>query len=209
MMERIERISGNIVDIVKQRIYPATLTVSEGRISRIAEEPQTYEHYIIPGFIDAHIHIESSMLTPSEFARAAVIHGTVGAVCDPHEIANVMGTDGVGYMIEDGASVPFRFLWGAPSCVPATSFETAGARIDADQMKELFEEKRAGFLSEVMNVPGVLQGNPDLMAKINLAKSFAVPIDGHAPGLRGEGLKRYIGAGISTDHECISYSEAL
>jgi adenine deaminase len=208
-MERIGRISGNIVDIVKQRIYPGTLTVSNGRISRITEEPQSCQHYIIPGFIDAHIHVESSMLTPSEFARVAVIHGTVGAVSDPHEIANVMGTDGVRYMVEDGASVPFRFFWGAPSCVPATSFETSGARLGADQIRELFEEKRAGFLSEVMNVPGVLQGDPDLMAKINLAKSFAVPIDGHAPGLRGEGLKRYIGAGISTDHECVAYSEAL
>ncbi|MBW1692205.1 MAG: adenine deaminase [Deltaproteobacteria bacterium] len=208
-METITRISGNIVDIVKGRIYPGTLEVSDGRISRITQERERYGEYIIPGFIDSHIHVESSMLTPSEFARIAVIHGTVGAVCDPHEIANVMGVDGLRYMAEDGASVPFKFFWGAPSCVPATGFETSGARIDAAQMKALFEEERVGFLSEVMDVPGVLHGDPDLAAKINVAKSFHKPIDGHAPGLRGEALKRYIGAGISTDHECVTYAEAM
>jgi len=208
-METIERISGNIVDIIEGRIYPGTLQVSGGRISVITQERERYRGYIIPGFIDSHIHIESSMLTPSEFTRVAAIHGTVGAVCDPHEIANVMGAEGVSYMAEDGALVPFRFFWGAPSCVPATPFETSGARLGADQMRELFEKGRVGFLSEVMNVPGVLQGDPDLMAKINLAKSFHKPIDGHAPGLRGDALKRYIGAGISTDHECVDYSEAM
>lgn len=209
MMDAITRISGNIVDILKERIYPGTLEVSRGRISRITQEHERYREYIVPGFIDAHIHIESSMLTPSEFARVAVIHGTVGAVCDPHEIANVMGVDGVRYMVDDGTSVPFKFFWGAPSCVPATAFETSGARIDAHQMKTLFETKSVGFLSEVMNVPGVLQGDPDLTAKINVAKSFNKAIDGHAPGLGGEALKQYIGAGISTDHECVDYSEAL
>jgi adenine deaminase len=209
MMETIERISGNIVDIIEGRIYPGTIQVSGSRITMIARERERRRGYIIPGFIDAHIHIESSMLTPSEFARIAAVHGTVGAVCDPHEIANVMGADGVSYMAEDGASVPFRFFWGAPSCVPATPFETSGARLGADQIRALFEEKKVGFLSEVMNVPGVLEGDPDLMAKINLAKSFHKPIDGHAPGLRGEALKRYIGAGISTDHECVEYSEAM
>jgi adenine deaminase len=208
-MESIGRVSGNIVDIVNRRIYPGTLEVSGGRISRITEGRERRREYIVPGFIDAHIHIESSMLTPSEFARVAVTHGTVGAVCDPHEIANVMGMDGVRYMVEDGASVPFKFSWGAPSCVPATSFETSGARIDADQVKALFEKEGVGFLSEVMNVPGVLEGDPELMAKLDLAKSFEKPIDGHAPGLKGEELKRYIRAGISTDHECVDYSEAL
>jgi adenine deaminase len=209
VIKTIERISGNIVDIIEGRIYPGTLAVSGGRISMITQEREPYREYIIPGFIDSHIHIESSMLTPSEFARVAVTHGTVGAVCDPHEIANVMGADGVRYMAEDAALVPFRFFWGAPSCVPATSFETSGARLGADQMRELFEKGRVGFLSEVMNVPGVLQGDPDLMAKLDLAKSFHKPIDGHAPGLRGDALKRYIGAGISTDHECVEYSEAM
>lgn len=209
MIDSVNRISGNIVDIVKRHIFPGTLEILNGRIARIIADQEAYPTYIIPGFIDSHIHIESSMLTPSEFARAAVIHGTVGAVCDPHEIANVMGVDGVRYMMEDGASVPFKFFWGAPSCVPATTFETSGARIDADQMEALFEKERVGFLGEVMNVPGVLQGDPELIAKIDLAKSFSRVIDGHAPGLGGEALKRYIGAGISTDHECVSYSEAL
>ena len=205
----IRRVSGNIVDVVGAKIFPGTLEINDGRITRIGRETKAYPTYIIPGFIDAHIHIESSMLTPSEFARAAVIHGTVAAVCDPHEIANVMGVDGIRYMIDDGASVPFKFFWGAPSCVPATAFETSGARIDADQMKALFEKKSVGFLSEVMNVPGVLEGDRDLIAKIDLAKSFNKVIDGHAPGLGGEALKRYIGTGISTDHECVTYSEAL
>jgi len=208
-METIERMSGNIVDIIEGKVYPGTLQVSCGRISMITQEQESYREYLIPGFIDSHIHIESSMLTPSEFARIAAVHGTVGAVCDPHEIANVMGADGVSYMAEDGASVPFRFFWGAPSCVPATPFETSGARLDADQMRELFEKGKVGFLSEVMNVPGVLQGDPDLMAKLEVAKSFHKPIDGHAPGLRGDALKRYVGAGISTDHECVEYSEAM
>ena len=208
-MDTITGISGNIFDILKGRIYPGTVEVSRGRISRITQERERYREYIVPGFIDAHIHIESSMLTPSEFARIAVTHGTVGAVCDPHEIANVMGVDGVRYMVDDGTSVPFKFFWGAPSCVPATAFETSGWRIDADQVKALFEKESVGFLSEVMNVPGVLQGDHDLLAKINLAKSFNKVIDGHAPGLRGKELEKYISSGISTDHECFSKSEAL
>jgi len=208
-METIERMSGNIVDIIEGKVYPGTLLVSDSRIRMITQEQESYREYLIPGFIDSHIHIESSMLTPSEFARIAAVHGTVGAVCDPHEIANIMGADGVSYMAEDGASVPFRFFWGAPSCVPATPFETSGARLDADQMRELFEKGKVGFLSEVMNVPGVLQGDPDLMAKLEVAKSFHKPIDGHAPGLRGDALKQYVGAGISTDHECVEYSEAM
>jgi adenine deaminase len=209
MMDAISRISGNIVDIVDGRIYPGTVEVLNGRISRLTEERETYSEYIIPGFIDAHIHIESSMLTPYEFARAAVVHGTVGAVCDPHEIANVMGVDGVRYMVEDGASVPFKFFWGAPSCVPATAFETSGARIDASQVRVLLEMKQVRCLSEMMNVPGVLDGDPEVMAKINLAKSFKKVIDGHAPGLKGKALKRYTRAGISTEHECVTYDEAL
>jgi len=209
MIDSVNRISGNIVDIVKRDVFPGTLEIVNGRISRIVAEQKTYPTYVIPGFIDSHIHIESSMLTPSEFARLAVIHGTVGAMCDPHEIANVMGIDGVRYMMEDGTSVPFKFFWGAPSCVPATAFETSGARIDADQTKALFEKESVGFLSEVMNVPGVLQGDPDLLAKIDLAKSFNKVIDGHAPGLGGGELEKYIRCGISTDHESFSRSEAL
>ena len=209
MIDSINRISGNIVDIVNRNIFPGTIEFLNGRISRIINEQEVYSTYIIPGFIDAHIHIESSMLTPSEFGRVAVIHGTVGAVCDPHEIANVMGVDGVRYMMEDGASVPFKFFWGASSCVPATSFETAGARIDADQVELLLKMDRVRCLSEMMNFPGVLNNDPDVIAKINLAKSYKKVIDGHAPGLRGEELERYILSGISTDHESTSKSEAL
>jgi len=209
MRDSINRISGNVVDIVRRDIFPGTVEISNGRISRIIPDQKEYATYIIPGFIDAHIHIESSMLTPSEFARAAVIQGTVGAICDPHEIANVLGVDGVRYMMEDGASVPFKFFWGAPSCVPATTHETAGARIDPSQVETLLKMDKVRCLSEMMNVPGVLGNDPDVVAKINLAKSYKKVIDGHAPGLRGEALGKYIHAGISTDHECIRYSEAL
>jgi len=209
MRDSINRISGNVVDIVRRDIFPGTVEISNGRISRIIPDQKGYATYIIPGFIDAHIHIESSMLTPSEFARAAVIQGTVGAICDPHEIANVLGVDGVRYMMEDGASVPFKFFWGAPSCVPATTHETAGARIDPSQVETLLKMDKVRCLSEMMNVPGVLGNDPDVVAKINLAKSYKKVIDGHAPGLRGEALGKYIHAGISTDHECIRYSEAL
>jgi adenine deaminase len=209
MIDTISRISGNIVDIVNRKIFAGTVEISDGKISRIIEDQGEYATYIIPGFIDAHIHIESSMLTPYEFARAAVIHGTVGAVGDPHEIANVMGVDGVRYMVEDGASAPFKFFWGAPSCVPATTFETSGARIDASQVKVLLEMKQVRCLSEMMNVPGVLDGDPEVMAKINLAKSSKKVIDGHAPGLKGKALERYARAGISTEHECVTCDEAL
>ncbi|MBW2339555.1 MAG: adenine deaminase [Deltaproteobacteria bacterium] len=206
----ISRISGNIVDVVDGKIFPGTLEIVDGKIARIiAQSEKVYPTYIIPGFIDSHIHVESSMLTPSEFGRLAVIHGTVGAICDPHEIANVLGIDGIRYMMDDGASVPFKFFWGAPSCVPATDQETAGARIGVREVGRLLTMDKFVCLSEVMNVPGVLEGDPDLIAKIDLAKSFNKVIDGHAPGLGGEALKRYIGTGISTDHECVTYSEAL
>jgi len=209
MIDSINRISGNVVDIVKRDIFPGTVEILNGRISRITAEHGVYPTYIIPGFIDSHIHVESSMLTPTEFARVAVTHGPVGAICDPHEIANVMEIDGVRYMMEDGASVPFKFFWGAPSCVPATTFETAGARIDPGQVEVLLKMDRVQCLSEMMNVPGVLHNDADVIAKINLAKSYGKVIDGHAPGLRGEELARYIHSGISTDHECFSKSEAL
>ena len=209
MTEPVSRISGNIVDIVNGNIFPGTIEILNGRILKIIAEQELYPTYIIPGFIDSHIHIESSMLTPTEFARVAVIHGTIGAICDPHEIANVMGVDGVMYMIEDGASVPFKFYWGAPSCVPATPFETAGARIDANQIEVLLKMDRVRCLSEMMNFPGVLHNDPDVISKIDLAKSYKKVIDGHAPGLRGEELERYIRSGISTDHESTSKSEAL
>jgi adenine deaminase len=209
MRETISQISGKIVDVVKRKVYPGTIVITDGRISRIIEEYTNYSTYLIPGFIDSHVHVESSMLTPSEFARVAVIHGTVGSVCDPHEIANVMGIDGIRYMINDGNSVPFKFYWGASSCVPATPFETTGARIDSDEVQELLKIDNVKCLSEMMNFPGVLDNDPKVMAKIDLAKLHKKVIDGHAPGLRGKELKKYISFGISTDHECFSMSEAL
>jgi adenine deaminase len=209
MIETISQISGNIVDVVERRVYPGTIEITGGIISRIIEEHTNYSTYLIPGFIDSHVHVESSMLTPTEFARVAVIHGTVGSVCDPHEIANVMGIDGIRYMITDGDSVPFKFYWGASSCVPATPFETAGARIDADQVQALLKIDKVKCLSEMMNFPGVLGNDPEVMAKIDLAKLYKKVIDGHAPGLRGKELEKYISSGISTDHECFSKSEAL
>ena len=209
MAETISRISGNIVDVVERKVYPGTIEISGGRISRIIAEHTNYLTYLIPGFIDSHVHVESSMLTPREFARVAVIHGTVGSVCDPHEIANVMGIDGIRYMITDGDSVPFKFYWGASSCVPATPFETAGARIDADQVQALLKIDKVKCLSEMMNFLGVLGNDPEVMAKIDLAKLYKKVIDGHAPGLRGKELEKYISSGISTDHECFSKSEAL
>jgi adenine deaminase len=209
MDEAIKQISGNIVDVVQGRIFPGTIEIAHGKIARIMREAEAYSSYIIPGFIDSHIHIESSMLTPCEFARVAVIHGTVGAVCDPHEIANVMGVDGIRYMIADADQAPFKFHWGVPSCVPATNFETSGARVDVSHVEDLMKMEQVVCLSEVMNVPGVLQDDPALMAKLKAAQNHNKPIDGHAPGLRGKQLAHYIQAGISTDHESLSKEEAL
>jgi adenine deaminase len=209
MSEPMARVSGNIVDIVHGEIYPGRVEIADGKIARIVRESGEYPTYIIPGFVDSHIHIESSMLRPSEFARVAVIHGTVSAVCDPHEIANVMGVDGIRYMIEDGAQVPFKFFWGVPSCVPATGYETAGAHVGVSHVEDLMKMEEVVCLSEVMNVPGVLRRDPALIAKIKVAQSYNKPIDGHAPGLGGEKLRRYIRAGISTDHEALSKEEAL
>jgi adenine deaminase len=207
----MKQVSANYVNIFDNSISYATVTIENGRIQHVdfLGEEKTGEQYIVPPFIDAHIHIESSMLTPAQFARMAVVHGTVGTVSDPHEIANVLGIDGVRYMIEDGKRVPFKFCFGAPSCVPATTFETAGAEITAADIKELLAMKEVGYLAEMMNFPGVLFDDPIVAEKLTIAKAFNKPIDGHAPGLRGEDAKKYIEAGISTDHECFTYEEAL
>ena len=201
--------SGHIVDLHKRRIFPGEITVSNGKITSISEKKNVPDHYILPGFVDAHIHIESSLLVPSEFARIAVTHGTVATVSDPHEIANVLGMEGVRFMLENGKQVPFHFHFGASPCVPATAFETAGATITADDIRTLFEQDNLKYLSEVMNFPGVLHQDPDVMRKIEVAKSLGLPIDGHAPGLKGEQAQAYISAGISTDHECFTLEEAL
>ena len=202
------QIQGQIVDIQKKRIYSGEITVENGKIKSIIEKEHNVKSFILPGFIDAHIHIESSMLVPSEFAKIAVLHGTVGTISDPHEIANVLGKEGVYYMIENGKQVPLKFHFGAPSCVPATTFETAGAIIDSEDIKELLASPDIHYLAEMMNYPGVLYDDEEVIKKIEWAKHFNKPVDGHAPGLRGEPLQKYIGAGITTDHECFTYEEA-
>ncbi len=202
--------SGMIIDIIAGRIYPGTVQVENGRIVSINQTTKAEGiGYILPGFIDAHVHIESSMLIPSEFARLASVHGTVATVSDPHEIANVLGIEGVRYMIENGKQVPFHFYFGASPCVPATAYETAGAILSANDIEKLFKIEGLHYLSEMMNYPGVLHDDPLVLEKLKIAKAYNRPIDGHAPGLRGKDVTKYIQAGISTDHECFTYEEAL
>ncbi len=206
-------VKGNFVDVFKKEIYAAEVFVENGKIKTISplsmvNGPSSL-HYILPGFIDSHVHVESSMLIPSEFARLAVTHGTVATISDPHEIANVCGMQGVEFMIENGKKVNFKFNFGAPSCVPATIFETAGAALNSDDVKKLLEKDEIKYLSEMMNFPGVLFKDEEVMKKIKYAHDLNKPVDGHAPGLRGEDAKKYIDAGISTDHECFTTEEAL
>lgn len=202
-------IQGNIVDIKNKRIFKGEITVKNDRIVAITEKEHAVTNYIIPGFIDAHIHIESSMLVPSEFAKIAVKHGTVATVSDPHEIANVCGLAGVNFMIENGKKVPFKFNFGAPSCVPATSFETAGAVINSNDIAQLLQNPDIKYLTEMMNYPGVIFNDEEVHKKLRLAKQYNKPIDGHAPGVTGTDLDAYIAAGITTDHECFTYNEGL
>jgi adenine deaminase len=201
-------LKGNVVDIFARKIYAAEVFVNDGIIENIIAIDEHVNNFILPGFIDAHIHIESSMLVPSEFAKIAVQHGTVATVSDPHEIANVCGMQGVQYMLDNAAQVPFKFNFGAPSCVPATSFETAGAILDAKDVATLLANPQIKYLSEMMNYPGVLFKDPEVMAKIQAAKDAQKPIDGHVPGLTGRDATTYINAGISTDHECYTLAEA-
>ncbi len=206
------QLKGIVVDIRQRRQYPAILQVADGlihSITRLEGESVASLPYILPGFTDSHVHIESSMLVPSEFARLAVVHGTVATISDPHEIANVCGVEGVQYMIENGRTVPFKFHFGAPSCVPATVFETAGATVDPQQVDELLQLPEIYYLSEMMNFPGVLNRDPEVMSKIASAVRAGKPVDGHAPGLRGAEAAAYAAAGISTDHECFTAEEAL
>ncbi|PIY08222.1 MAG: adenine deaminase [Flexibacter sp. CG_4_10_14_3_um_filter_32_15] len=205
----------NLVNIAEKIILPAQLTIKKGKIHSIEKLEATKDsnneikNYTLCGFIDSHIHIESSMLVPSKFAQKAVVHGTVATVSDPHEIANVMGMEGVEFMVNDGNKVPFNFFFGAPSCVPATSFETAGATISVEDIEKLMSQPHIKYLSEMMNYPAVLARDSEVMAKIAAAQKYGKPTDGHAPGLRGEDAKNYIEAGISTDHECFTAEEAL
>ena len=203
------KILGNIVDIQNKKIFKGELTIKNGVISSIEPKDHQINHYILPGFIDAHIHIESSMLVPSEFARIAVCHGTVATVSDPHEIANVLGVKGVEFMINNGKQTPFNFNFGAPSCVPATNFETAGAVIDSEYIKQLMANPDILYLAEMMNYPGVIDEDQEVLKKIAWAKYNNKPVDGHAPGLSGDLLDKYISTGITTDHECFTYEEGL
>ena len=206
-----QKIGGNIVDLFNQQVFFGEITIEQKRIKnieRIESSSKAQAVFIIPGFIDSHVHIESSMLVPSEFAKLAVVHGTVATVSDPHEIANVCGMKGVEFMISNGKTVPFKFHFGAPSCVPATIFETAGAVLTPSDVDTLLQKDEIKYLSEMMNFPGVLMENKAVMEKIASAKKYNKPVDGHAPGLRGAEAKKYINAGISTDHECFSAAEA-
>lgn len=206
-------LSVNLVDIPARTVCPATLRVVAGRLAAIepvagASGPDPALPYALPGFVDAHVHVESSLLVPSEFARLALPHGTVATVSDPHEIGNVLGVAGVQYMLDNAAPSPFKFCFGAPSCVPATPFETAGAAITAADIERLFQNPQIGYLAEMMNWPGVLNRAPEVLEKIELAHRYDRPVDGHAPGLQGEDAARYASAGISTDHECFTAAEA-
>lgn len=203
------KIYGNIIDLYEKRCFPGVITVENGKIVKIENAENVPDVYIMPGLVDAHVHIESSMLTPSHFAVAVVKHGTVAVVSDPHEIANVLGVQGVKFMLENADTVPVKMMFGAPSCVPATNSESSGARIDAEGITELFKDKRIGYLAEMMNFPGVIYDDVEVHKKLNIAREMGVPVDGHAPGLTGEDLKKYIQAGITTDHECSNIEEAL
>ena len=202
-------ITGNVVDPLRRSIRPATLTICDGRIDSIADDSRPHATWLLPGFVDSHVHVESSLLPPTEFARMAVVHGTVATVSDPHEIANVLGIPGVDFMLDDARRVPFPFCFGAPSCVPATPFDHAGATLDAAAVSSLLDRHEIGYLSEMMNYPGVIAGDPEVLAKIAAAKTRGKPVDGHAPRLRGADAAAYAAAGITTDHECVTLEEAL
>ena len=201
-------IEGNLVDIDNREFYPCTITVSDGKILSIERNSNSYNHYICPGFIDAHVHIESSMLMPSEFSKLVIPNGTVGVVSDPHEIANVLGVEGVKMMIKNGEETPLKIFWGIPSCVPATPLDKPGNIITAEDTEILAKTGQFTMLAEVMNIPGVLNGEPEVIAKLDIAKKYALRIDGHAPELRGDTLSAYIAHGIETDHESSELEEA-
>jgi adenine deaminase len=203
------QLSANLCDPLARTIRPVTLTVAAGRIAEIRADDSPHATWLLPGFVDAHVHVESSLLPPGEFARLAVAHGTVAIVSDPHEIGNVLGVPGVEWMLADAARSPFTFHFGAPSCVPATGFDHAGAALDAAAVAALLDRPDIGYLAEMMNYPGVVAGDAEVMAKLAAARARGKPVDGHAPGLRGAALARYVAAGISTDHECVTLDEAL
>lgn len=205
----MQKFRGIVVDVINEKQFKGEVIVENGRIESVRECDHDQTNYILPGLVDAHVHIESSMTTPSSFARMAVARGTVAVVSDPHEITNVLGVKGIDFMIEDAKKVPLKFFFGVPSCVPATSFESSGCTLGVEDIEQLLARDDLHYLSEMMNFPGVINDFPDVMGKINAAKKYNKLIDGHAPGLRGDALEKYIKAGISTDHECFSYDEAV
>ncbi len=208
-MQKTFTLSGQIVDVVAGKIFPGKVVVTDGKISSVSQCEVVETQFILPGLIDAHVHIESSMLVPAEFARLAVVHGTTATVSDSHEIANVLGLEGVDFMINNGKLSPFKFHFGAPSCVPATGFESSGAVIDSSQIEQLLKRDDIFYLSEMMNFPGVIYGDAEVHQKLYFAKKYNKPVDGHAPGLDSENIKKYASAGITTDHECTSLAEAI
>ena len=208
-MENSFTISGQIVDVVAGKMFPGKIEVTNGQIASVTLSETADNQFILPGLIDAHVHIESSMLVPAEFARLAVVHGTTATVSDPHEIANVLGMEGVDFMIRNGNLSPFKFHFGAPSCVPATDFESSGAIINSTQIEQLLQRDDILYLSEMMNFPGVIFGDEEVHKKLAFAKLYHKPVDGHAPGLDNENIKKYASAGITTDHECTTIDEAI
>jgi adenine deaminase len=209
MKKQSFKVKGKIVLIEKREIISGEIYVFNGKIQSISKVEDVPNQYILPGFVDAHIHIESSMLVPSEFARIAVRHGTVATVSDPHEIANVLGIEGVNFMIDNAEKVSFKFYFGAPSCVPATAFETAGAELGVSEIEALLSNDKINYLSEMMNFPGVIFKDKMVMDKLAIAHRLNKPIDGHAPGVKGKDLEEYAAGGITTDHECTNMEEAL
>jgi adenine deaminase len=201
-------IEGNIVDVAAGRIFPGRVVHENGRITKVEPVAGSFSGFLLPGFLDAHIHIDSSLLCPSRFAEAVVPHGTTAVITDPHEIANVSGIAGISLLREDAGTVPLRVFFTAPSCVPATSFETSGASLGPEDVGALLREKDVVALGEVMNYRAAVDSDPDVMAKISAAKLAGKPIDGHCPRLTGEDLRRYVALGISTEHECTSTEEA-
>jgi adenine deaminase len=207
---KTKTVQGYLADIASKRFRPVRMLIRGGKIEKVESIPQPEDDiYILPGLVDSHIHIESSMLSPQQFSSLALAHGTVATVSDPHEIANVLGKDGIEFMVRDGNRSPLKFHFGVPSCVPSTPFETAGAIIDSRAIEELISDERFKYLAEMMNFPGVINQDEEVVRKLQLAREYGKPIDGHAPGVRGEDLEKYVSAGISTDHECHDYDEAL
>lgn len=201
-------VEGNLIDIENREFFPCSITISDGKIISIERNSNSYDCYISPGLVDAHVHVESSMLTPTEFSKLALANGTVAVVADPHEIANVKGEEGVYFMLEDAKNTPLKFFWGIPSCVPATLFDRGGAVLDSTKVENMAKTGLFSHLSEVMNVPGVLNGDEEVMRKLKIAKEYGLRIDGHSPALRGENLSKYIACGVETDHESVTLEEA-